>query len=134
MLRPGKVGAHLGGQSFSLHGGEFFSFETHDQNRLAHGNAPTTAAATEAFGVRPVASRSSLRPRPAVGWRSMDPAPDDEIRTQGRAKLRVAWATCVHEAGHAIVAVSLGYHLGFSDVSEALALVGAPGRDPSSFP
>lgn len=48
--------------------------------------------------------------------------------------LRVAWATCVHEAGHAIVAVALGYDLGFSDVSEALAAVSDPAADVSSYP
>jgi hypothetical protein len=44
------------------------------------------------------------------------------------AKVRTAWAACVHEAGHAIVGVTLDYRLAFSDVSETLASMadGAP--------
>jgi hypothetical protein len=40
----------------------------------------------------------------------------------------------VHEAGHAIVGVALGYHLGFSDVSEILAVVADPTKPASSVP
>jgi hypothetical protein len=54
--------------------------------------------------------------------------------TPGRDKVRVVWATCVHEAGHAVLAVALDYHLSFSDVSEVLALLDDPEADVSSFP
>jgi hypothetical protein len=63
-----------------------------------------------------------------------DPAAGRDLRVQGRLKLRVAWATCVHESGHAILAVVLGYNLGFSDVSEVLALIADAVADASSVP
>jgi len=49
-------------------------------------------------------------------------------------KVRVAWATCVHEAGHAILAIALGYHLVFSDVSEALEFLADVAAPASWFP
>src|SRR5262245_36247119 len=54
------------------------------------------------------------------------------MAARGLLEAREAWASCVHEAGHAIVAVALGYALAFSDVSEALAsIIDAPRRAPS---
>jgi hypothetical protein len=49
--------------------------------------------------------------------------PASEPPAQGLAKVREAWTTCVHEAGHAIIGVALGYNLAFSDVSEVLASI-----------
>ncbi|HEY3594382.1 MAG TPA: hypothetical protein VGL13_10930 [Polyangiaceae bacterium] len=53
---------------------------------------------------------------------------------EGLRKLRDAWAACVHEAGHAVLAVVLGYELGFSDVSESLEFAADPAAKASSVP
>jgi hypothetical protein len=75
-----------------------------------------------------------LTRRSEKGIAGPGPAAEPAPQAQGRYKLRVAWATCVHEAGHAILAVTLGYNLGFSDVSDALALIADPAREASVFP